>query len=219
MRRSEMIGQIADALAKAQAKIKAAAKDANNPHFKAAYADLASVRAACNEQLAGHGIAVIQTPEADGARVTVTTLLAHSSGEWIEGALTLTARDATPQSVGSAITYGRRYGLASMVGVAPDDDDGEAAQPAGKRQPRREPAQASAPTEATSQERPVGVISDAQRKRLWTIASNAGWTKDDMAKLLKDHFGFESSKDITIARYDQIVESVENGTLPQGKAS
>ena len=102
MRRSDTIGAIADALAKAQADIKHAAKDATNPHFNRSYADLASVRDACYTQLAKNGIAVAQSPEADGTRVTVTTLLAHSSGEWIEGALTLQARDASPQAVGSA---------------------------------------------------------------------------------------------------------------------
>ena len=43
--------------------------------------------------------------------------------------MTLTAGQNTPQAVGSAITYGRRYGLAAMVGIAPEDDDGEAAEP------------------------------------------------------------------------------------------
>jgi hypothetical protein len=61
MRRSETIGQLADALAKAQKDIRVAVKDATNPHFKASYADLASVRAACYTQLAANGIAVAQS--------------------------------------------------------------------------------------------------------------------------------------------------------------
>jgi hypothetical protein len=70
---------------------------------------------------------------ADGARVTVTTILAHSSGEFISEALTMTAAQNTPQGVGSTITYGRRYGLASMVGIAPEDDDGNAASAGGSQ--------------------------------------------------------------------------------------
>ena len=128
VRMSPTIGKLADALAKAQAEMEGAAKDAVNPHFRSKYADLASVRDACRP-LAKHGIAHLQPTRADGPHVTVTTLLIHSSGEWIAEDLTLTAGQNTPQSVGSAITYGRRYGLAAMVGIAPEDDDGEAAEP------------------------------------------------------------------------------------------
>lgn len=125
---SSGIGQLVDALAKAQGEMKGAAKDATNPHFRSKYPTLASVCDAC-DPLAKHGIAYLQPTRADGVHVTVTTMLAHSSGEWIAQDLTLTAGSATPQAVGSAITYGRRYGLAAMVGIAPEDDDGEAAEP------------------------------------------------------------------------------------------
>ena len=121
------IGQLVEALAKAQGEMKGAAKDATNPHFRSKYPTLASVCDAC-DPLAKHGIAYLQPTRADGVHVTVTTMLAHSSGEWIAQDLTLTAGSATPQAVGSAITYGRRYGLAAMVGIAPEDDDGELAE-------------------------------------------------------------------------------------------
>jgi hypothetical protein len=125
--RSESTKEIAAALAKAQGAIKGAAKDRLNPHFKSAYADLASVWDACRAPLAANGIAVIQGVEADGGTVRVETMLAHASGEWMASTLTLLATPATPQGVGSALTYGRRYGLAAMVGIAPEDDDGNAA--------------------------------------------------------------------------------------------
>lgn len=124
---SQTIGAIAGALAKAQAEVEGAAKDRVNPHFKSSYATLASVWEACRAALSKNGIAVVQSPVADGSAVTVTTMLAHASGEWMRSALSAAARDATPQSIGSAVTYLRRYGLASMVGVAPEDDDGEQA--------------------------------------------------------------------------------------------
>jgi hypothetical protein len=107
--------------------MEAASKANINPHFKSKYADLASVWDACRVPLSKHGLAVLQPVRADGPSVTVTTILAHSSGEWISESLTMTAQQNTPQAVGSAITYGRRYGLSSMVGIAPDDDDGNAA--------------------------------------------------------------------------------------------
>lgn len=125
--RSASIATLASALAKAQGEMEGAAKDSTNPHFKSKYADLASVWDACRKPLAKNGLAVMQPVTAEGNAVTVTTILAHSSGEWIAESLTMTAQQNTPQAVGSTITYGRRYGLSSMVGIAPEDDDGEAA--------------------------------------------------------------------------------------------
>jgi hypothetical protein len=125
--RSASIAKLAAALAKAQGEIEGASKDKTNPHFKSAYADLASVWDACRAALSKNEIAVIQTPSADGSKVTVETILAHSSGEWISDQLTMTAQDARPQAIGSCITYARRYALSAMVGVAPEDDDGNAA--------------------------------------------------------------------------------------------
>lgn len=125
---SEKIGALGEALAKAQAEVEGASKDRVNPHFKSAYATLASVMEACRQALSKNGIAVVQAPSARGSDVTVSTILMHASGEWIEASLTASARDASPQSVGSAVTYLRRYGLMSMVGIAPEDDDGNEAQ-------------------------------------------------------------------------------------------
>jgi hypothetical protein len=134
--RSPSIAALAAALAKAQGEIEGAAKANVNPHFKSKYADLASVWDACRAPLSKHGLSILQPVRADGPHVTVTTILAHSSGEWIEESLTMTAQQNTPQGVGSAITYGRRYGLAAMVGIAPEDDDGNAAsaQPAARQE-------------------------------------------------------------------------------------
>lgn len=128
--RSETIGQLAAALARAQAKMEGAVKDSTNPHFRSKYADLASVREACISHLTAQEIAVVQSPATEGNRVSVETLLIHSSGEYAGGVLSAEARDASPQAVGSAITYLRRYSLASLAGIAPEDDDGNAAQPA-----------------------------------------------------------------------------------------
>jgi len=147
--RSSSIGALAAALAKAQGEMGAATKDAVNPFFKSKYADLASVWEACRGPLSKYELCVLQPIKGQGASVTVTTILAHSSGEWISEDLTLTAKDDSPQSIGSACTYGRRYGLSSMVGIAPDDDDdGNAAQPeasAAAQQARQVPRRAQEP--------------------------------------------------------------------------
>jgi hypothetical protein len=75
-----------------------------------------------------HGIAIIQVPtNGPESNIGVTTRLAHSSGQWIEGSLYIAPLKFDAQGVGSVITYLRRYALLAMAGVAPDDDDGEAA--------------------------------------------------------------------------------------------
>lgn len=122
------IGKLAKALAAAQGAIKGASKDRTNPHFKSQYADLTAVWEACRDALAKNEIAVIQAPRYDDGRLILHTTLAHSSGEQISGTFPVTPVQNTPQGLGSALTYARRYSLASMVGVAPEgeDDDGNA---------------------------------------------------------------------------------------------
>lgn len=134
MNHSESIGALAAALSKAQAAMKPAAKDAKNPHLNRSYADLASVWDAAREPLTTNGLAVMQAfLPAETGYVTVETLLAHSSGEWVSSVLTMPAESGPQrqgaQAYGSAITYARRYSLAAILGIAPagDDDDGSAA--------------------------------------------------------------------------------------------
>ena len=145
---SDNIGEIAAALAAAQAQMGAALKDSTNPHFKSRYADLASVMEATRPYLAAHGIAIVQMAETlkETGEVVVTTALLHKSGQIIAGRLSATCKDLSPQPVGSAITYLRRYGLMAIAGIAPDDDDGEAAMGRQYQQPeRREPSRPAEP--------------------------------------------------------------------------
>lgn len=121
------LDKLATALAKAQSKIDSAKKDSTNPHFKSRYADLASVWEAIRGPLTENGLSIVQMPSADGAKVSVTTILLHTSGQFIRSRLTMVAADTKPQTVGSCLTYARRYALSAVAGVAPDDDDGNAA--------------------------------------------------------------------------------------------
>lgn len=128
MNQSTSIAQLADALATAQSEMEAAKKDSSNPFFKSKYADLASVWEACRGPLGRHGLSVCQMPETiDGPGIIVTTLLMHSSGEWISSQLKMLPVKDDPQGIGSAITYMRRYALAAAVGIAAEDDDANAA--------------------------------------------------------------------------------------------
>lgn len=160
MRTSENIADLAAALATAQGQYGTAAKDAVNPHFKNRYASLVSIFDACLPALNANGVAVIQgTSLAVPGAVTVITRLQHSSGQWIETEVTLPVSKADAQGVGSAITYGRRYGLQSAVGiVAEEDDDANAAtgsprspEPA-RQQPKAAPAPKAAPKDSMTKE-------------------------------------------------------------------
>lgn len=129
MLKSEQVNELAAALAKAQGQLEGAKKSSNNPFFKSKYADLAECWNTCREALTANEISVIQMPEEinENGRLNITTMLAHSSGQYISSTLTMTVTKLDPQAIGSAITYGRRYALAAMVGLAQEDDDGEKA--------------------------------------------------------------------------------------------
>lgn len=124
---SENINELAAALAKAQGQIEGAKKDSANPFFKSTYADLASVWDACRKQLSDNGLSIIQCPEEAENGIAIETMLLHSSGQWKSGRYVIPVAKNDAQAMGSAITYGRRYALAAMVGIAPEDDDGNAA--------------------------------------------------------------------------------------------
>jgi hypothetical protein len=126
--KSESIKELAAALSKAQSEMHSAKKDTPNPFLKSKYADLASCWEACREPLTKNGLSVIQTTRITehGNTVLITTL-AHTSGEWISGEFPLKAGKDDMQSLGSALTYSRRYGLTSIVGLTQEDDDGHAA--------------------------------------------------------------------------------------------
>jgi hypothetical protein len=127
MNHSSTIEKIAPALVKAQAEIKAALKDSTNPHFRSKYADLSSVVEAVKGPLLKNGIAFLQGIHDAVEGVAIETMLLHASGEWISSTCRIPAVKQDAQGYGSAITYGRRYGLQSMCGVPAEDDDGNAA--------------------------------------------------------------------------------------------
>ncbi len=120
---------IAAALARAQGKIENAKKGNINPHFKSRYADLAAVWDACREPMTSEGLSVIQLPcEAPPGYVGLHTLILHTSGETISERFHMPVSKANdPQAVGSALTYAKRYALLGAAGIAPEDDDGNAA--------------------------------------------------------------------------------------------
>jgi hypothetical protein len=120
--------QIATALVKAQKAFGPALKSSTNPHFKSRYADLSACVEAVIDGLNGAGIALVQRTSEDATGVTVETVFIHESGEMLEcGKLHVPAAKQDPQGYGSALTYARRYSLMAACGIAPEDDDGNAA--------------------------------------------------------------------------------------------
>ena len=132
---SDSINELAAALAKAQGEMENAKKDVTNAFFKSKYADLASVIDAAKQPLAKNGLSVVQyTITNDAGDVVLFTQLNHSSGQWISGTYPIKPVKNDPQGMGSAITYARRYTFSAIVGIASEDDDGNAA--SGKDAPR-----------------------------------------------------------------------------------
>jgi hypothetical protein len=120
--------QISAAFVKAKRSFGPALKDKNNPHFKSKYADLGACLEAVEDALLENGIALLQETFEDGSGVTVETVFLHESGEERRcGKLHVPAAKQDPQGYGSALTYARRYSLMTACGIAPEDDDGNAA--------------------------------------------------------------------------------------------
>ncbi len=137
---SEQIDLLAAALVKAQAAMKPASMNSYNPHFKSKYADLASVIEAIRKPLTDNGLSFTQTMQVskdDG--FFLATMLMHTSGQCLWSEYPLPA-NATPQQMGSALTYARRYSLSAITGTAADeDDDGDKAEVQAKKKPEPEP--------------------------------------------------------------------------------
>tara|TARA_R110000764_G_scaffold6683_1_gene24878 strand:+ start:3216 stop:3722 length:507 start_codon:yes stop_codon:yes gene_type:complete len=127
MNKSDSIKNLAIALTKAQGELQNASKSSRNPHFKSTYANLSEVLSCVKESFTPNGLSFIQAPSfADGV-VYVETLVMHISGEWISSTAGSPITKQTPQGIGDAVTYLRRYSLASVSGLAQQDDDGNAA--------------------------------------------------------------------------------------------
>lgn len=169
MKRSEQINELAKGLAKAQGLFASAERDhvakvqmredKGGGSYTFNYADLAAYLEVCREPLAQSGLSFVQATSCEAGDVSVATMLMHESGQWIEfPPLTLHAADTKPQTIGSAITYARRYSLSAALGMASEaDDDGNAANGNQAETQRREPRKQLPPCPSCG--KPDGVIS------------------------------------------------------------
>lgn len=182
---SPTIGQLIEALALAQLEFTAIERahtakvfsKRTNAEYSYDYADLAAVLTAVRSACARQGIAILQPPLVGQRSVTVTTLIAHKSGEFIRNELMLPLDDPNPQAVGSAITYARRYSLQALLGVAPEDPDDDAVAAMPKKNgngqkpaatvpmPQRASVQPSAPSPQPPVQTPAGFLLTACAKK------------------------------------------------------
>jgi hypothetical protein len=149
---SENIGDLAAALAKAQAEVGTVHKDSANPFFKSNYASLAAVWEATRPILSKHGLSVVQLPSHDESGYYVETMLMHGSGQWIKSRTYMKPAKDDPQGIGSLISYARRYALQAVTMICPDDDDGEAAM--GRNAPAQKPVESPKPVQKVETAKP-----------------------------------------------------------------
>lgn len=130
MKQSESIAKLAAALVTVHEHISPIVKDRTNPHFKNNYATLDAIMESVRPLLSGHGLSVIQggagpVSNNDGniVGVAVETMLVHSSGEYVSSIIVLPLDKPSAQAVGSAVTYGRRYGVAALLALTTEEDD------------------------------------------------------------------------------------------------
>ncbi len=123
--RSETIGKLAAALSKFQSEVENPTKDSQGHNYK--YADLANILNAVKQPLTNNKLSVCQMLGSSAQGISVTTILMHESGEYIESMLSLpqeaNSRMSAAQQAGAVITYARRYALAACLGIAQQDDD------------------------------------------------------------------------------------------------
>lgn len=128
MNKSESIASLSAAMSKAFADIENAAKDKTNPHFRSKYADLGNIVDAVKPALLKHGLWFSQVSYDIENHAAIETVIYHASGEWLScGIVSVPVSKVDAQGYGSAMTYARRYSLSAAFGVAPEDDDGNAA--------------------------------------------------------------------------------------------
>lgn len=171
MNKSESIAKLSASLTKFQSEMQSVKKGSVNPFYKSTYADLASIIEAIREPLATNGLAFSQFPSGQNG---LRTILMHESGEWIEETFYVSPTDSKPQSLGSAITYARRYALGAILGIATeDDDDGNEASKEVKKGPVKKDVPVDKKSQIMSEMKRIGAQPAQSTKEAWERAVKA----------------------------------------------
>lgn len=199
---SPQVNEIAASLCKAQSVMQPAKFNCVNPFHKNRYADLASVMEACRVPLTSNGICTTQFTETIGEKIYLSTLLLHVSGQWIKSLFPIHVAKLDCQSIGAAMTYGKRYSLSALVGiVSEEDDDGESTYD------RREKYVAP----KKEQPKPINSVihKDMAEDLNKIILTFTDEQKKGFDNFLKQS-GFESVWNITLDKYDIISKKVKS---------
>lgn len=201
---SDSIKELATAMAKAQGQIKGALKDSANPFFKSKYADLSSVVEAIREPLASHGLSYVQIAHERENAAAFETQIMHSSGEWIScGIMSVPVNKADAQGFGSSATYCRRYSLSAAFGVAPEDDDGNAAAKAAPKAYEKPHKPTDGAWEALNPDQRTAVFDLSNRVRSLAANGDIKGACDEVDQTLEQ---FEDSGDARIALFDKLAD-------------
>ena len=199
--KSENVAELAKALSEFQGKMTAVKKDAINPFYKSKYATLDTIWETIRKPLSDSGLSVAQTMGLSGDKSILETTLYHTSGEWISGTQLVNPVKDDPQSLGSAISYARRYSLSAILGiVADEDDDANIATKPETKAPEKK-----------SEDEPI--ISAAQTKRIYALVKERGITADHAKIYLKETFNKKSTKELTISEASRLIKDIEDGKL------
>lgn len=213
MEKSQTISELAKALNKFQSMMGPVIFDANNPFYKSKYATLSAIVSKAKPYLTESGLSVSQLLEGDGG---VTTILMHSSGEYLSSALFLKSIKDDPQGHGSAITYARRYAYASILGIVSDEDDDANASIKSENSQEKlviSPvigirglnSKKSAPTVLKTKNNAMdkpGADTDEQKinkeqgEALLILIKNNNWSKEDLKEYISFQFNLENLSDI-----------------------
>jgi hypothetical protein len=226
MQRSEQIGQLIAALAKAQAVFKPVGKDktariaSQKGSFSYAYADLATVVEATRPALAANGLAVVQPVRLGDDQIIVTTILAHSSGEWLSEEMSWPVASADNRSIGSGVTYARRHSYLAIVGGAATDEDDDAETARGGAHETAKPENRAAAIKAKIAEKtngkPVPGDSIARKADLFLRMKEMGIPGAKMAEQLGEWLGHVVDKDTVFTADDW---SRANAAIEQAEAA
>lgn len=210
LKHSDQINEIASALAKAQGEMKPAVFNRVNPHYKSKYADFTSCMDACRLPLSKNGLAVTQLPSfSNDGKFILSTLLLHSSGQWMACEFPMSTKTDNIQAIGSAMSYAKRYSLCGMLAIVADediDDDGNHAiapqvQQSAPPQPVQQPAQA----------KPVQRIAPTQVAALKDLESKLD--KECKAKIygwLMNSYKIDKLEDIIAENFQKALGAFEN---------
>ena len=203
MQKSESIVELAKALSVFQGQIVAVKKDALNPFYKKKYATLDTIWEAIRKPLSANGLSVAQTIGLQDGKSILETTLYHSSGEWISGIMLVNPVKDDPQSLGSAISYARRYSLSAMLGIVADEDDD-----AEKATDKQE--------ELEGEQKEIPKMTTKQGSMIFALANERGIIEEVKA-YIASRFGKAHTRELNKAEASQLIEAIEKGQIEKTK--